>query len=718
MDGENRLSLKANRSKSLGCYNLGVTVGQGAFGSIYKVSREQDGKEFAMKVSKQDKKSSLVAEVKFLGQLQGSPYFPKLIDSGKENNDQYMVMELLGPSLSRLLEFSKTKGLSLSTSLRLGIEMIRAIRAFHELGFVHRDIKPSNFLLRPSRKYPVTLIDYGISKRFRDRETGETIPARSFIGFVGTQRYASIRAHEGKELGRNDDMYSWFVSLIELMTGKTPWKTTKVHKDMIDIKASVDMEKFCSALPRQIIQIYYLVLSMKFGGEPKYDLLIAFLVEAMDENNCKWSDPYDWETFSEKRLKKMSHVNILPPPDEQPIIPTNLPSTKIEIPYQKPIPAAVARTKNVSEDARIPLGRFRHVARSTQLFQIPPDMHSHKPAQKDESDDSSSLTYSMEPFSTSDDEEDSFSDYSDLSDSSFSDDDDTKTSPATPSPQKPSPLVDMSPFKPDKIIIPNSPLAPMKKKHNQPVRRKLPPLPIIPKKTNLSPTPNEMQDEGSPLQSNQPESPTKLVPSNDEDVSAIIVVDATNQPLTATPTSSRRPVSQMHLLPTPHGSQTNQSLTEENDIEEHKNKEEEENKEKPDENEEKSTSSSSSSSSSSKSSKSKEKSESNKQTIDTPTTPKEDKIEIDKKEPNSDKPNEKETNNEEEVKETKDEKEPNTEKPIETETKNEEEVKEKSTKKTKEESNAKQTPKEKSQSKKQPKQEQESTDVNCQCLLI
>jgi serine/threonine protein kinase len=97
--------------------------------------------------------------------------------------------------------------------------MLRAIESFHGHGFLHRDIKPSNSLIRPSRKYPLALIDYGLSRPYCDCLTGNPIPPRHNPGFVGTSKYASINAHAGVELGRRDDLYSWFFSMVELWAG-------------------------------------------------------------------------------------------------------------------------------------------------------------------------------------------------------------------------------------------------------------------------------------------------------------------------------------------------------------------------------------------------------------------------------------------------------------------------------------------------------------------
>ena len=76
------------------------------------------------------------------------------------------------------------------------------IEYIHGKGFLHRDLKPENILMGFGKNSHLAhIIDYGLSKRFRDPKTGKHIPYREGKYLTGTARYASINTHQGK--GKN-----------------------------------------------------------------------------------------------------------------------------------------------------------------------------------------------------------------------------------------------------------------------------------------------------------------------------------------------------------------------------------------------------------------------------------------------------------------------------------------------------------------------------------
>lgn len=55
-------------------------------------------------------------------------------------------MQLQGKNLAELRRSQPRGVFSLSTTLRLGVQILKAIESIHEVGFLHRDIKPVRLL--------------------------------------------------------------------------------------------------------------------------------------------------------------------------------------------------------------------------------------------------------------------------------------------------------------------------------------------------------------------------------------------------------------------------------------------------------------------------------------------------------------------------------------------------------------------------------------------
>merc|ERR1712054_16099 len=99
-----------------------------------------------------------------------------------------MVQSLCSFDWHELAKSRDYGGISTKLSCQLMMQMIHAIREFHEIGYLHRDIKPSNFVIRnmnctnidlddeeelnPSsiEELPndviVCLIDFGVARRY------------------------------------------------------------------------------------------------------------------------------------------------------------------------------------------------------------------------------------------------------------------------------------------------------------------------------------------------------------------------------------------------------------------------------------------------------------------------------------------------------------------------------------------------------------------------
>lgn len=72
------------------------------------------------------------------------------------------------------------------------------------------------------------LIDYGLSRRMDFILGAKSHPLK---GFVGTPRYASVRAHSFLEQSKKDDLESLFYNLAFLYYKRLPWSKLPVSSD-------------------------------------------------------------------------------------------------------------------------------------------------------------------------------------------------------------------------------------------------------------------------------------------------------------------------------------------------------------------------------------------------------------------------------------------------------------------------------------------------------
>jgi serine/threonine protein kinase len=131
---------------------------------------------------------------------------PVMHTYGSEGDYNYMVIDILGPSLEDLFNYCNRK-FSLKTTLKLITQLLDRFKYIHKKYFVHRDIKPDNFLMGlKDTTHVAYIVDYGLAKRYLDVRTKMHIAYRNDKSLTGTARYASIHAHLGEELARRDDL--------------------------------------------------------------------------------------------------------------------------------------------------------------------------------------------------------------------------------------------------------------------------------------------------------------------------------------------------------------------------------------------------------------------------------------------------------------------------------------------------------------------------------
>jgi len=284
-----------------GKYRLGRKIGEGSFGDIYLGVNLQTGEEVAIKLeSVRAKHPQLLYESKIFRILQGGVGIPNIHWFGVEGDFNIMVIDLLGPSLEDLFNYCGRK-FSLKTVLMIADQMITRIEYMHAKNFIHRDIKPDNFLIGLGKRADkIYIIDYGLSKKYRDPRTGLHIPFKDNKSLTGTARYTSINTHLGIEPSRRDDLEAVGYVLMYFLKGKLPWQGLQArHKKekyerIMETKIATPIETLCKGYPEEFAVYLNYCRGLRFEDRPDYNYLKRLFKDLFWKTYTDWDFLFDW----------------------------------------------------------------------------------------------------------------------------------------------------------------------------------------------------------------------------------------------------------------------------------------------------------------------------------------------------------------------------------------------------------------------------------------
>lgn len=288
-----------------GRYVLKRKIGSGAFGDIYLGRSLQSGQDVAVKLeSVKSKFPQLAYEHKLYKLLAGGVGIPRVRWCGREGNYNCLVMDLLGPSLEDLFNFTNRR-FSLKTVLMLADQMIARVEYVHSKDYLHRDIKPDNFLIGVGGKANVVyVIDYGLVKRYRDPKTHQHIPYAENKSLTGTARYASVNTHLGIEQSRRDDLEALGFVFMYFNRGRLPWQGLKTNskKERYDaisrVKQATPIELLCKDHPKEFADYLNYCRSLRFDAKPDYTYLRRIFRELFFRENFQLDLIYDWSLMN------------------------------------------------------------------------------------------------------------------------------------------------------------------------------------------------------------------------------------------------------------------------------------------------------------------------------------------------------------------------------------------------------------------------------------
>ncbi len=155
-------------------------------------------------------------EAQAMGRLGSHPHIVTVFDLGQEQDQPYMVTELMGGGdVEGVIEDTAGHRLSLEQAVSIAMETCRGLEFAHSRGIVHRDLKPGNVWLTGDGIAKIG--DFGLAVALdRSRLTKEGM-------MVGTVSYMPPEQAMGGEVTPRSDLYSLGAMLYEMVTGRPPF---------------------------------------------------------------------------------------------------------------------------------------------------------------------------------------------------------------------------------------------------------------------------------------------------------------------------------------------------------------------------------------------------------------------------------------------------------------------------------------------------------------
>ncbi|MDR3754956.1 MAG: serine/threonine-protein kinase [Terracidiphilus sp.] len=202
----------------VGDYEILSLLGAGGMGRVFKVRNVISNREDAIKIllpdlaSEPELAARFMAEIRTLAALD-HPNIAQLRTAFQFQNQFVMVMEFVeGTGLDKLAAQSR---LPLDQVIDYSMQVLSALSYAHSRGVTHRDIKPANLMITTHGL--VKLMDFGIAKSTNEMQL--TRPGST----MGSVYYMSPEQVRGGAIDARSDIYSFGVTLYEMLTGRKPF---------------------------------------------------------------------------------------------------------------------------------------------------------------------------------------------------------------------------------------------------------------------------------------------------------------------------------------------------------------------------------------------------------------------------------------------------------------------------------------------------------------
>ena len=246
-------------------------LGEGAYSTVYKVKRIVDGDIYALKkvkllnLSEKEKQNSL-NEVRLLASIKSNfviSYKEAFFD--EKDSTLGIVMEFAdgGDLYQKIVEHKKSAMFFEETDIwRIFIQLVKGLKALHDLKILHRDLKSANvFLLSDGT---AKLGDLNVSK-----------VARRGLGYTqtGTPYYASPEVWKDQPYDNKSDIWSLGCVLYEMITLRPPFRAQNME-GLYNRVIKGQFSKIPDRFSNELFEIVKLLIQVNTDSRPSCDEIL------------------------------------------------------------------------------------------------------------------------------------------------------------------------------------------------------------------------------------------------------------------------------------------------------------------------------------------------------------------------------------------------------------------------------------------------------------
>ena len=187
-------------------------------------------------VQRFEKESRLHSEI-------DSPFVTRHLQFGEVRGLYFIASEFVeGVPLDNVI--NSDSELSVTTSLRIIADVLKALAAMHSVGVIHRDVKPANIIasfqqLSKTEKVDrfgefvsAKLTDFGLARHI---EQSESLAMTRQQTTLGTPLYMAPEQHyESRAVDERADIYSLGVTLYQMLAGQAPFES-ETHLELAEM---------------------------------------------------------------------------------------------------------------------------------------------------------------------------------------------------------------------------------------------------------------------------------------------------------------------------------------------------------------------------------------------------------------------------------------------------------------------------------------------------